>query len=132
MEQEIGFALGRDVAVMFVPHLLPVTRGILTSIFMRPRSGTTEEDVRTAFEASFAKSRFIRILKPGEMPELRNVRATNFCEIAFVLDRRSQTLCVITAIDNLGKGAAGQAVQNLNLMLGYDEAAGLLAAAPVP
>jgi N-acetyl-gamma-glutamyl-phosphate reductase len=132
MEQEIGATLGREVAVMFVPHLLPVTRGILSSIFMRPRSGTTEQDVRDAFEASFAKSRFIRLLKPGELPELRNVRATNFCEIAFVLERRSQTLCVITAIDNLGKGAAGQAVQNLNLMLGYDEAAGLLAAAPVP
>jgi N-acetyl-gamma-glutamyl-phosphate reductase len=132
IEQEISFALGRDVAVMFVPHLLPVTRGILTSIFMRPRAGTTEQDVRAALEASFAKSRFVRILKPGELPELKNVRATNFCEIAFVLDRRSQTLCVITAIDNLGKGAAGQAVQNLNLMLGFDEAAGLLAAAPVP
>ncbi len=132
MEQEIGATLGREVAVMFVPHLLPVTRGILSSIFMRPRSGTTEQDVRDAFEASFAKSRFIRLLKPGELPELRNVRATNFCEIAVVLERRSQTLCVITAIDNLGKGAAGQAVQNLNLMLGYDEAAGLLAAAPVP
>ncbi|HKV55356.1 MAG TPA: N-acetyl-gamma-glutamyl-phosphate reductase [Candidatus Binataceae bacterium] len=132
MEQEIGFALGREVAIMFVPHLLPVTRGILSSIFMRPRAGTTEQDVRAAFEASFAKSRFVRILKPGELPELRNVRATNFCEIAFVLERRSQTLCVISAIDNLGKGAAGQAIQNLNLMLGYDEAAGLLAAAPVP
>jgi N-acetyl-gamma-glutamyl-phosphate reductase len=132
MEQEIGLALGREVAVMFVPHLLPVTRGILSSIFMRPRAGTTEQDVRAAFEASFAKSRFVRILKAGELPELRNVRATNFCELAFVLDQRSQTLCVLTAIDNLGKGAAGQAVQNLNLMLGYDEAAGLLAAAPVP
>jgi N-acetyl-gamma-glutamyl-phosphate reductase len=132
MEQEIGATLGREVAVMFVPHLLPVTRGILSSIFMRPRAGTTEQDVRDAFEASFAKSRFVRLLKPGELPELRNVRATNFCEIAVVLERRSQTLCVITAIDNLGKGAAGQAVQNLNLMLGYDEAAGLLAAAPVP
>lgn len=132
IEQEIGIALGREVAVMFVPHLLPVTRGILSSIFMRPRAGTTEQDVRDAFEASFAKSRFIRLLKPGELPELKNVRATNFCEIAFVLERRTQTLCVLTAIDNLGKGAAGQAVQNLNLMLGYDEAAGLLAAAPVP
>lgn len=132
MEQEIGITLGREVAIMFVPHLLPVTRGILTSIFMRPRAGTTEQDVRAALEASFAKSRFVRILKAGELPELKNVRATNFCEIAFVLDRRTQTLCVLTAIDNLGKGAAGQAVQNLNLMLGYDEAAGLLAAAPVP
>jgi N-acetyl-gamma-glutamyl-phosphate reductase len=132
IEQEIGATLGRDVAVMFVPHLLPVTRGILTSIFMRPRAGTTENDVRAAFEASFAKSRFVRVLKPGELPELRNVRATNFCELSFVLERRSQTLCVLTAIDNLGKGAAGQALQNLNLMLGYDEAAGLLATAPVP
>ncbi len=132
IEQEIGAILGREVPVMFVPHLLPVTRGILTSIFMRPRNGTTELDVRAAFETSFAKSRFVRLLKPGMVPELKNVRATNFCEIAFVLERRSQTLCVITAIDNLGKGAAGQAIQNLNLMLGFDEAAGLLAPAPVP
>ncbi len=132
MEQEIGVALGREVAVMFVPHLLPVTRGILSSIFMRPRAGTTEEDVRAAFEAAFAKSRFVRLLKPGELPELKNVRATNFCELGFVLERRSQTLCVLTAIDNLGKGAAGQAVQDLNLMLGHDEAAGLLGVAPLP
>lgn len=132
MEQEIGSLLGREVSVMFVPHLLPVTRGILTSIFMRPRNGTTEQDVRNAFEASFAKSRFVRLLKPGELPELKNVRATNFCEIAVHLDRRSGTLLVLTAIDNLGKGAAGQAIQNMNLMLGYDEAAGLLGVAPVP
>lgn len=132
MEQEIGVTLGREVAVLFVPHLLPVTRGILTSIFIRPRAGTTEQDVRAAFEASFAKSRFVRLLKAGELPELRNVRATNFCEISFVLDRRTQTLCVLTAIDNLGKGAAGQAIQNLNLMIGCDEATGLTAAAPVP
>jgi N-acetyl-gamma-glutamyl-phosphate reductase len=132
MEQEIGNLLGREIAIMFVPHLLPISRGILTSIFMRPRTGTTEHDVRNALEASFAKSRFIKLLKSGELPELKNVRATNFCEIAVHLDRRSGTLVVLTAIDNLGKGAAGQAVQNLNLMLGYDEAAGLLAAAPVP
>jgi N-acetyl-gamma-glutamyl-phosphate reductase len=72
------------------------------------------------------------LLNNGELPELKNVRATNFCEIAFVLDRRSQTLCVMTAIDNLGKGAAGQAIQNLNVILGFDEAAGLLHPAPVP
>jgi N-acetyl-gamma-glutamyl-phosphate reductase len=132
MEQEIGHLLGREIAVLFVPHLLPISRGILTSIFMRPRTGTTEQDVRNAFEASFAKSRFIRLLKSGELPELKNVRATNFCEIAVHLDKRSSTLLVLTAIDNLGKGAAGQAIQNMNLMLGYDEAAGLLGAAPVP
>ena len=132
IEQEIGFVLGREIAVVFVPHLLPVTRGILSTMFMRPRAGTTQEDVRAAFETSFAKARFVRLLKPGELPELRNVRATNFCEIAFVLDRRTQTLIVNTAIDNLGKGAAGQAIQNLNVMFGFDEAAGLLTAAPVP
>jgi N-acetyl-gamma-glutamyl-phosphate reductase len=132
IEQEVGNLLGREVSVLFVPHLLPISRGILTSIFMRPRTGTTEKDVRNAFEASFAKSRFVRLLKPGELPELKNVRATNFCEIAVHLDRRSGTLLALTAIDNLGKGAAGQAIQNMNLMLGYDEAAGLLGAAPVP
>jgi len=79
---------------------------------MRPRSGTTRERRFTPrSRPAFAKSRFVRILKPGELPELRNVRATNFCELAFILDRRSETLLVITAIDNLGKGAAGQAVQ---------------------
>jgi N-acetyl-gamma-glutamyl-phosphate reductase len=132
MEQEIAATLGREVAVMFVPHLLPINRGILSSIFLRPRAGTTSEDVRAAFEAAYAKTRFIRLLNNGELPELKNVRATNFCEIAFVLDRRSQTLCVMTAIDNLGKGAAGQAIQNLNVILGFDEAAGLLHPAPVP
>ncbi len=132
MEQEIGNSLGREIAILFVPHLLPISRGILTSIFMRPRTGTTEQDVRNTFEASFAKSRFIRLLKSGELPELKNVRATNFCEIAVHLDKRSGTLLVLTAIDNLGKGAAGQAVQNMNLMLGYDEAAGLLGAAACP
>jgi len=132
MEQEIGNLLGREVAIVFVPHLLPISRGILTSIFMRPRTGTTEQDVRNALEASFAKSRFIKLLKSGELPELKNVRATNFCEIAVHLEKRSGTLIVLTAIDNLGKGAAGQAIQNMNLMLGYDEAAGLLGAAPVP
>lgn len=132
MEQEVALALGREVAILFVPHLLPINRGILTSIFVRPRTGTNVGDVAAAYEASFAKSHFVRILKAGELPELKNVRATNFCEIAFVLDKRSQTLCVLTAIDNLGKGAAGQAVQNLNLMLGFDEAAGLLTTAPVP
>ena len=81
MEQEISAALGRDIALLFVPHLLPITRGLLSSIFMRPRAGTTESDVHAAFEASFAKSRFVRILKPGELPELRNVRATNYCEL---------------------------------------------------
>src|SRR6202161_3229071 len=66
MEQEIGNLLGREIAIMFVPHLLPISRGILTSIFMRPRTGTTEHDVRNALEASFAKSRFIKLLKSGE------------------------------------------------------------------
>ena len=132
IEQEVGTVLGREVPVVFVPHLLPITRGILSTIYMRPRTGTTEEDVRAAFEASFAKARFVRLLKSGELPELRNVRATNFCEVSFVLERRAQTLIVLTAIDNLGKGAAGQAIQNLNVMFGFDEAAGLLTSAPVP
>jgi N-acetyl-gamma-glutamyl-phosphate reductase len=132
MEQEIAAILDREIAVMFVPHLLPVSRGILTSIFLRPRAGTLAEDVRAAFETAFAKSPFIRLLGEGQVPELKNVRATNFCEIGFVLNHRAQALCVLTAIDNLGKGAAGQAVQNLNLMLGWDEGAGLLNLAPVP
>jgi len=109
MEQEISAALGRDIALLFRAAPTPRLRAdLLSSIFMRPRRGTTESDVHAAFEASFAKSRFVRILKPGELPELRNVAQQIFCELAFILDRRSETLLVITAIDNLGKGAAGQ------------------------
>lgn len=132
MEQEVAAALGREVALLFVPHLLPINRGILSSIFLRPRSQVTADDIQAAYESAYARSQFVRLLPAGELPELRNVRATNYCEIAFVLDARSHTLCVITAIDNLGKGAAGQAIQNMNLMLGYDEAAALLVPAPVP
>ena len=132
MEQELARALGGEVALLFVPHLLPVNRGILSSIFLRPRPGIAAADIQAAFESCYAGSPFIRMLAGGEMPELRNVRATNNCEIAFVLAPRAQALVVITAIDNLGKGAAGQAIQNLNLMLGIDEAEGLRSYAPVP
>jgi N-acetyl-gamma-glutamyl-phosphate reductase len=132
MEQEIARTVGGEIAILFVPHLLPVNRGILSSIFMRPRLGVTAADIQAAFESCYAGSPFVRILGEGEMPELRNVRATNRCEIAFVLAPRAQALVVITAIDNLGKGAAGQAIQNLNAMLGIDEATGLCSYAPVP
>ena len=131
MEQEIRRARPRHRAAVRAASAADYAR-LLSSIFMRPRAGTTESDVHAALKRASPNWRFVRLLKPGELPELRNVRATNYCELAFVLDRRSETLLVITAIDNLGKGAAGQAVQNMNLMLGYDEAAGLLNAAPVP
>jgi len=132
MEQEMARTVGGEVALLFVPHLLPVNRGILTSIFMRPRLGVTAADIGAAFEGCYSGSPFVRLLDEGELPELRNVRATNKCEIAFVLAPRAQALVVITAIDNLGKGAAGQAIQNLNTMLGIDEATGLRSYAPVP
>ncbi len=132
IEQEIASILGRDVSVLFVPNLIPTSRGILSSIFLRPRAGTTATDIRQAFQACYAAAPFVKVLGDGDLPELRNVRATNLCELSFVLHKPTQTLCVMTAIDNLGKGAAGQAIQNLNLMLGFDETAGLLNLAPVP
>ncbi len=132
IEQELARAAGGAAAVTFVPHLLPATRGILTSIFARPRPSANDEAIREAYRAELGGSPFVRLLAPGQWPELRNVRATNGCELSFFLDRRTGTLAVFTAIDNLGKGAAGQAVQNLNLMFGFDERAGLAQVAPVP
>jgi len=90
MEQEISAALGRDIALLFVPHLLPITRGLLSSIFMRPRSGTTESDVHAAFEASFRQVALRQDPEAGRTPGTAHVRATNFCELAFILDRAAK------------------------------------------
>jgi len=110
----------------FTAHLLPLDRGILETIYVRTQRVEKPVDLLSIYEEAYEGEPFIRLYAPGKVPDLRAVQRTNFCDIGFIFDTESQRATIITTIDNLGKGAAGQAVQNMNLMLGYDETEALL------
>ena len=132
MEQEASLAAGEPVAVTFVPYLLPVIRGIATSVFLRPRRELTAGAARQILLDAYADAPFVRVLPPGEAPSLQAVRGSNFCDVAAFVDERHGKLIVLSAIDNLVKGAGGQGVQCLNLSEGWAETEGLLEAPLVP
>jgi len=125
METILSREAGRSVAITFVPHLVPMTRGMLSTIYARPSGAATARTVQDCLAAFYAGRPFVRLRPPGAPPDTLHVRGTNYCDIGFVLDERARRLILMSAIDNLGKGAAGQAVQNMNLMFGLDETAGL-------
>src|SRR6266478_4788979 len=108
----------------FTAHLLPLDRGILETIYFRAANGASAESILAIYEERYAGEPFIRLYQPGRVPDLRGVRHTNFCDIGVTLDTASGRAVVVSAIDNLTKGAAGQAVQNMNLMLGLAETEG--------
>jgi N-acetyl-gamma-glutamyl-phosphate reductase len=132
IEQEATAVAGGPVRVSFVPHLLPTVRGIATSVYVRPARGATAARARAALEEAYASERFVRVLPEGALPSLQAVRGSNFCDVAFVEDARNETWILLSALDNLGKGASGQAVQCANLMCGLPEEMGLLAPPFVP
>lgn len=110
----------------FTAQLLPLDRGILETIYFRTARPATAEQILEIYEARYAAEPFVRLYNPGHLPDLRGVARTNFCDIGVTVDARTGRAVVVSAIDNLVKGAAGQAVQNMNLMLGYPETEGLL------
>jgi N-acetyl-gamma-glutamyl-phosphate reductase len=112
--------------VIFTTHLLPVARGILSTIYVTLATKHTAANIENLYHEYFASKPLVRIWPAGKLPELQHVTNTNFCDIGFTLDSDGQRLIVISCLDNLGKGAAGQAIQNLNLMLGLEEQTGLL------
>ncbi len=114
-----------DVHITFVPHLLPLTRGMLSTIYARVNKGVTENDIRSALTAYYEGQPFIRIFEKGVFPDIAHVRNTNCCDIGVHVNQDSCQAILVSAIDNLLKGAAGQAVQNMNLMYGLDQATGL-------
>jgi len=132
MEQEASALAGEAVHVSFVPHLLPTTRGMATSVYLRPRFEANAADARRALAEAYADEPFVRLLPEGETPNLRSVVGTNFCDIAFVADDRNHTWITLSTLDNLGKGASGGAVQCANLVCGFEETAGLLDTALLP
>jgi N-acetyl-gamma-glutamyl-phosphate reductase len=131
IEQQLRPFIGGEHAVTFVPHLLPIRRGILTTMYVKPRSGVGISAFEEAYRARYAEERFI-VLSGSRPPEIRDVTGTNDCAIGWTLDARSRHAVIVSVIDNLGKGAAGQAIQNFNVMMGLPETEGLDHLAVVP
>jgi N-acetyl-gamma-glutamyl-phosphate reductase len=125
LDQEFSKAAGREVIVSFTPHLVPMNRGILSTIYVRGRRGRTAEDLHAILAKSYAKEPFVHVLPFGETPQTRHIRGSNMTFIGIAKDRIPQRAIVVSALDNLVKGASGQAIQNMNLMLGYPETLGL-------
>jgi len=125
IEQELSDLHGGEVKITFTPHLLPVSRGILTTAYCSLKTSTDVADVQAIYEADYRSHPFVRVLPIGEECSLKAVQGSNFCDISVHVDERTQRLIVTAVLDNLLKGAAGQAVQNMNLALGLEETAGL-------
>jgi N-acetyl-gamma-glutamyl-phosphate reductase len=131
IEENLGVKAGRPVNITFVPHLLPMSRGMLTTTYAKLTTALSTDKANELLRDHYAKCPFVRILPEGLLPQTRNVRGTNFCDMAARVDGHTGRLILISAIDNLVKGASGQAVQNMNLMLNLPETAGL-DAVPLP
>lgn len=125
MEQELSLVAGQPIRLVFTPHLVPMSRGILATIYAQPRAGVTAAQLAAAYQDFYRGEPFIRLCFDSVLPNTIAVRGSNFCDIAFRLDPRTGRLIIITAIDNLTRGASGQAVHNMNLMLGLPETQGL-------
>jgi N-acetyl-gamma-glutamyl-phosphate reductase len=125
IEQELSLAAGTQVTIQFTPHLIPVNRGILTTLYLTPVKATLDQ-LTACYQAAYANEPFVRLLEGKALPDTKNVVGTNVIEIAWHLDPRTGRLIVMSAEDNLVKGASGQAVQSMNLMCGFPETAGLL------
>lgn len=128
IEQELSVPAGKDLTVNFTPHLIPVNRGILSTIYVRTLKPIETGEAVELFQQHYKNEPFVRILPEGDLPNIRNVRGSNDCHIGLAADLRNRkhaALVVVTAIDNLMKGASGQAVQNMNIMMGFEETMGL-------
>ena len=125
IEQGLSLAAGRPVTVTFTPHLMPMNRGILSTIYVEMRGAATIDDLRRTLEETYASESFVHVLPQGHYPATHHVRGSNLCLIGLGADRRPGHAILVSAIDNLVKGASGQAVQDMNVMLGLPETTAL-------
>jgi N-acetyl-gamma-glutamyl-phosphate reductase len=134
IEQELSFAAGTKVTIQFTPHLIPVNRGILTTLYLAPVERFSDargaakfgEKITACYQQAYAGEPFVRLLEGGTLPDTKNVAGANVIEIAWRVDPRTGRLIVMSAEDNLVKGASGQAVQCLNILCGFPETTGLV------
>lgn len=135
IEQELSLLSKKKLNVIFTPHLMPMDRGILSTIYVRLGNRASLSTIQNMYRNFYKNAPFVRVLKNGLYPATKAVKGSNYCDISLFLDKRKSnhnTLIIVTAIDNLLKGASGQAVQNMNLMHGFDETAGLASLSPSP
>jgi len=132
IEQELSHLAGKKVAISFTPHLVPMDRGILSTIYASPAAQMPLADLVKLYADFYKGEPFVRVLPAGSFPSTAYVRGSNFCDIGLAADSRTGRIIVVSAIDNLVKGASGQAVQNMNIMNGYPENTGLEALALFP
>ena len=125
IEDQLGYACGQEVMINFTPHLVPMNRGILVTAYASLTKDVTYEEVKAAYDKYYKDEFFVRVLNKDVCPQTRNVEGSNFVDVNFKIDPRTKRVIMMGAIDNLVKGAAGQAVQNMNLMFGFDENEGL-------
>ena len=126
IEEKIGEGAGKEIQVQFTPHLLPLQRGILSTIYLRPQEGLTMAKLKEVYEDYYAKEEFVIVNHDAVMPSINTVKYSNYLRIGYVLDERTGRLIIISALDNLVKGASGQAVQNMNIITGLPENTGLI------
>lgn len=132
IEQGLSEAAGEKVTISFTPHLMPISRGMQSTMYVKLADGVSVDDLRKKLVATYANEPFVRVLEPGVVPHTRHVRGSNFCLMNVFPDRLSGRAIVIAVIDNLVKGASGQALQNLNVMMGWDETTALKQLAMFP
>ena len=132
IEQTLSGLAGEEVTVSFTPHLVPANRGILSTCYASLRQPIEQAELVQQFADYYVAEPFVRVLPSGQLPNIAHVRGSNYCDIGLVVDPRTGRVVVVSAIDNLVKGAAGQAIQNMNLMLGLPETEGLLQAPIFP
>lgn len=126
IEQTLSTLCGSDVSVSFTPHLLPVNRGIISTIYVDLSDETSVEEVHAMYESFYQNEFFVRILPLGHYADLKFIKYSNFCDISIHFDERNHRLILVSALDNMVKGAAGQAIQNMNILFGYQENTGLM------
>ena len=132
IEEQLSYAAGEDIKLIFTPHLVPMNRGLLVTAYADLKEGVTDEMIRSAYEKYYADEYFIRLLDKDVCPETRWVEGSNYVDINYKIEPRTGRVIIMGAIDNLVKGAAGQAVQNMNIMFGFDEKEGLMGAPMFP
>ncbi len=128
IEQTLSMFAGKKVSVTFVPHLLPVNRGILSTIYVKTEK--TFDEIYASYEEAYKNEKFVRLQPKGAFANIKNVRCSNYCDISLHFDEHTKTLIITSAIDNMVKGAAGQAIQNMNIRFGFDEDEGISMLAP--
>ena len=125
IEEQLGYAAGQEIVLNFTPHLVPMNRGILVTAYASLKEKVSYETVKAAYDKYYEKEKFVRVLEKDVCPQTKWVEGSNYVDVNFKIDERTGRVIVMGALDNLVKGAAGQAVQNMNLVFGLDESTGL-------